>query len=129
MGKISSQDLARYAVNQLHAGASMSDVSEQIAAFLLEERRTKDAASVLRAIEVELDQRGNTQLVITSVHGVSDQIKSQLASLLDVENPTYSEVIDPSVIGGVKAKAGDKLVDLTIETKLKRFKSQVMRSK
>lgn len=119
--------ISRYAVNRLESGVPASDVAAEIASVLIEERRTRDMAAVMRAIEKELAIRGKVQVTVTSAHEVSEAIKMQLAHLLGVENPVFDQVIDASVIGGVKAQAGEKQIDLTARTKLMKFKQQLTR--
>ena len=127
MSKISIKQLAKYAIDQLEAGSDLSDVSQKLASFLLQERRTRDATQLFRAIDRELDERGSTQVVITSAHEISEDVKAQLADMLGAKNPVYDEVIDKSVIGGVKAVAGESQVDLTVRAKLNKFKQAVVK--
>lgn len=128
MAKVTIQELATYAVDEIQSGVAEKTVAQKIAAFLLEERRSRDAAQVMRAIDSELARRGTDHVVITSAHEVSEEVKKELASLLDVKKPIFSDVIDSSVIGGVKAQSGEKQIDLTVRAKLQKFKSEVMRS-
>jgi len=125
MAKVTIKQLATYAVDKIDQGAEMRDIATEIASVLLEERRTRDVAAVLRAIEKELAARGKVQVTVTSVHEVSEAVKMQLASLLGVENPVFDQVIDKSVIGGVKAQAGEKQIDLTARARLNKFKQQL----
>ena len=127
MARISIKQLAEYAVDQLEAGTSGAGVARKIASYLLQERRSRDTSLLFRAIEKELDERGSTQVVVTSAHEVSDATKKQLADLLGAKNPVFDEVIDSSVIGGVKARAGESEIDLTVRTRLNKFKAKVAR--
>ncbi len=129
VSKISTNELAEYAVEQLASGADSQLVARRLAAYLLQERRSRDMPAVMRAIEEELARRGSQQIVITSAHAILEETKKQLSALLDVKNPVFSEVIDPSVIGGVKARSGESEIDLTVSAKLNRFKAKVMESK
>lgn len=126
MGNISTHELAKYAVDQIESGASVSFLSEQLAAYLIEERRSRDMPALMRAIDKEFSLRGSNQVVVTSVHSTTAEIKNQLAKLLEVDNPVFSEVIDKSVIGGVKARSGETEVDLTVRGRLNRFKSNIV---
>lgn len=126
MSKISPVQLAEYVVNQIESGKDVGVVSKMIAGYLVDARQTRESSKVMRAIEAELNKRGTTQVEITSAHQISDETKKQLAELLDAKNPVFSENIDPSVIGGVKAKAGEKQVDLTVRGRLNRFKAKVV---
>ncbi len=129
MGKVTTNDLAKYAVDQLEAGSNIKHLSSSIAAYLLEERRSRDMSAVMRAIDEELTRRGSAQVTITSAHEVSGEVKKQLAALLEVENPQFNEVIDLSVIGGVKARSGESEIDLTVRGRLNRFKTAISESK
>lgn len=125
--KVTDNSLAKYAVDQIELGVSAKDVADMIASLLLDEKRTRDLPRVIRAIEEELASRGSQQVVITSANEVDEQTKKQLAGLLGVENPVFSEVVDKSVIGGVKARSGETELDLTVRAKLNKFKSRVVR--
>jgi len=128
VSRISTNELAVYAVEQLESGSDIKYLSSSIAAFLMEERRSRDMPVVLRAIDEELARRGASQVMITSAHAVSEQTMKQLAQLLEVESPVFSETIDPSVIGGVKARSGESEIDLTVRGRLNRFKTNIVNS-
>jgi F0F1-type ATP synthase delta subunit len=128
MAKITAQQLAVYAVDQLEAGTSSADVAQKLASYLLEERRSREMPAVMRAIDLQLAKRGSPQVVVTSAHSVSEQSKNQLAELLGLKNPVFTEVIDPDVIGGVKARAGESEIDLTVRARLNTFKSNIVKS-
>ena len=125
MANISIKQLAVYAVDQIESGVGTADVARKLSAFLLAERRSRDASPLFRAIEKELGNRGSTQVAVTSAHAVSDEVKRQLADMLSAKNPVFDEQIDPSVIGGVKARAGESEIDLTVRARLNKFKSKV----
>ncbi len=127
MAKINSAQLTAYAVDRLETGVLMSDVATEIASVLLDERRTRDVAAVLRAVERELESRGKVQVTVTSAHEVSEAVKIRLAELMGVENPVFETVIDKSVIGGVKAQAGEQQIDLTARARINKFKQQLTR--
>ena len=126
MSKISLPRLASYAVDELEKGVASNLVAQKISSYLLEERQTREYPKVLRAIEQELARRGSEQVVITSAHAVSEDTKKQLARLLGAENPTFHEVIDASVIGGVKAKSGETEIDLTVRGRLNNFRAKIV---
>ena len=125
MAKVSLQELATFTVDQLEAGESNNVVANRLAALLLDERRTRDLPKVLRAIDEELSARGSTQVTITAANETNEETKKQLAKLLGVDKPVFTEVIDKSVIGGVKARSGETEVDLTVRARLNKFKAQV----
>lgn len=128
MPKINNHQIAQFAVAQLEAGASTQEVARKVASYLLDNRQSRELPSVLRAIEAELNQRGKSQVVITSAREVAENVKQELASLLGAPKPVFYEEIDPKVIGGVKARFGESEIDLTVRGKLQRFKTIVANS-
>ncbi len=128
MAKISIHQLAEYAVSQLEKGVSSDVVAKHIAGYLLDARQGRELPKVVRAIEAELNRRGSSQVVITSAHAVSDSVKKELASILGAQNPVFYEEIDPTVIGGVKARSGESEIDLTVRGRLQRFKATIVKN-
>ena len=122
MRKFHVRQLAEYAVDRIALGESTKNVARRIASFLVSERRTREIPKLVRSIETELELRGSSQVTITSVHEVTDSTKMQLAAVLGAKTPVFSEVLDPTVIGGVKARSGETEIDLTIRGKLNSFK-------
>jgi F0F1-type ATP synthase delta subunit len=129
MAKISANQLASYVVDQLEAGVSQVEIARLLASYLLENRQSRDLSKIVRAIEAEANRRGSTQVTVTSAHAVTEEVKTELATLLGAENPVFHEVIDANVIGGVKASAGEAEIDLTVRGKLNRFKTSIANSK
>jgi F0F1-type ATP synthase delta subunit len=128
MAYVTTQELARYAIEELEAGVNSSVLASKLAAYLVEERRSRDLPAVLRVVNEELARRGSSQVIITAAHTVTEQSKNELARILGVINPVFTEVIDPSVIGGVKARSGETEIDLTVRGKLNRFKTNIVNS-
>ena len=122
------KDLALFAVDKLEKGTSSATLSKQLAALLVEQRRSRDLGQLMRLIESELDRRGKTQVTITSAHAVSDTVKKELARALSAKNPVFHEDINPAVIGGVRANTLEREIDLTIRTKLKQVITNVKES-
>lgn len=125
MTATSNKALVAYATEQLARGTGADTIARHVAAVLVDERRTRDIAPVLRMIETELNRRGSDQVVVSSAHEVSAEVKKQLATLLGAQNPVFYDDIDPSVIGGVKAKSGEYEVDLTVRGRLQVFQNRI----
>lgn len=126
MSKITTHQLAVYAVEELEKGSDVKVVARKLASYLLDNRQSRDLSRVMRGVEDELNRRGKTQISITSAYSVSDAVRNELASLLEAKMPVFHETIDKSVIGGVKARAGELEIDLTVRGKLNRFKAKIV---
>ena len=125
MGKISNKQLAKYAADQLQQGVSTKVLSRQVAALLVSERRSRDALVFARALEVELNARGITPVTLISTYTVGEDVKRQIATMLNTQHPIYNEVLDPQLLGGVHAATLYTQVDLTVRGQLNSFKRKV----
>ena len=125
MGKISNKQLAKYAADQLQQGVSTKVLSRQVAALLVSERRSRDALVFARALEVELNARGITLVTLISAYAVGEDVKRQIATMLNAQHPIYNEVLDPQLLGGVHAATLYTQVDLTVLGQLNSFKRKV----
>lgn len=67
-------------------------------------------------------------VTITTAHKLSSshlsKIKKSVGSKYG-EDVVYSEVVDPSVIGGIKLLIGSKEIDSTVSGKIARLKKQL----
>ena len=125
MAKITTKQLARYAADQMMHGANTAQLAQAIAALLVAERRSRDIGTFSRLLESELASRGKTQVVVTSASPVDALIKERLAALLGAQGALFHEVIDPDVVGGVRATTQHASVDLTVAGQLKAFKQAI----
>jgi len=125
MSRLSLKQIASFAADQLEAGKPSQKLSSQLAAYLIDQRQTKDAASLMRLIESEMSRRGVTEVTLVSAHRLDPGVKKRLAGALGANNPVFHERIDPSVVGGVRASTLERELDLTIATKLRSVMSNL----
>ena len=123
--KYQKKAVANYIADQLQAGQNKTELVSHIAALLVSERRSKELTALMRAVEQELTFRGTTQVVITSARPLLESQKQELARLLGVSKPVFHEIIDQTVLGGVKASTAEKQVDVTLTNRLKVLKHNV----
>lgn len=118
MDKISRRKLARYAVDGVEAGRKLNDIVAELAAYLQDSRRQREADLVARAIEDELAARGTVIAHVTSAHALSASMKDAIKQLVDAREIHINETVDPSVIGGVRIETPGRSLDATIKRKL-----------
>lgn len=120
MSKITTDDLARYIFEQNQAG---KDVSKKVAQYLVAARRSRDLAAVMRKVAKLREQElGITEATVTSVRPISAATKTHIKSLLGGKKVILNEVIDPSVVGGMRVEGAERGIDLTVENQLKQLK-------
>ena len=111
-----------------------SQFSQEIAAYLLAERRVNELDSILRDVQVNWAGAGHVEVVATSAHPLTPEIRSDIKAQIMKLYPAakkiiVSEVLDPAVIGNVRLSLPNRQLDLSVEAKLNKFKQLTMAGK
>lgn len=109
-----------------------SHVAEETLSFLgvlIESGRESDLAGIVTAyVKFANEQRGIADATVTSAKPLSEEEQVQLAEkfgkLLNKKLRLHT-VVDPSILGGVVVRIGDRLYDGSIKSKLEHFAHQV----
>lgn len=101
--------------------------AEEIAAYLLAERRTSELNSLLRDVMQYRADKGIVEVTAHSAHpltaGVRADIDKQIRTLYTTAKTVIiTERHDPSVVGGIRLELANQQLDLTVRAKLNRFK-------
>ena len=110
----------------LKHGISKSD-TKALAAYLLEERRVGDVASLVRDVRADWAQAGYIEVIAASAHELSPQVLKDIEAEARKAYPEaktihITQVLQPDLVGGVKLTIVDRQLDLTIRSKLQQFK-------
>lgn len=116
--KISRRKLALYVADQFTAGASLEQLIREIAAYLIDSRRTGEAELVARAIEDTLAQRGTIIAHVTTAHPLDESLRASIQTLVGAAKLYVDETVDPAVIGGIRIETPGRLLDATMKRKL-----------
>lgn len=116
--KISRRKLAGFVADGIIRGDGISALLTPLAAHLIDSRRTREADLVVRAIEDELEARGVTIATVVSARGLDAEMRQAIESLLDADTLKVREIIDPSVLGGVRIDTPSTRLDATIKYRL-----------
>jgi F-type H+-transporting ATPase subunit delta len=100
-----------------------------LAKLLVQKGRSLDAGAVASAFTRMADENEGIAhaQVTTAVELSSDQlnaIASRLSSSLG-KDVRATSVVDPGIIGGVVVKVGDRLVDGSVKSRLKRLRREL----
>lgn len=101
--------------------------AEEIAAYLLTERRVSELDSVLRDVQADWAEAGLVEVIATSAHVLTPAIKAEITRQIKPLYPGAKTIIiteqhDPEIIGGVRVSLANQQLDLSIEAKLNKFK-------
>lgn len=112
--RLSRRKLAAYAADKLQAGASVSESLKEIAAYLIDTRRTRELELLVRDIEDALATRGTVVADVTTAHALTAELKTAMSKLVGSKNLQLRETIDASVLGGVRIDIPGKRFDGTM---------------
>lgn len=125
MTKLTRRELAEYVAVQLKAGNSR--VIEELAAYLVESRRTREAGLVIRDIESALARHGIIVAHVASAHALDASTRSSVEGLLrqafSAESLHLEERVEPGLLGGVTVSAADKELDASARRRLQQLRS------
>ena len=101
--------------------------SEEVAAYLLSERRVSELDSVLRDVQADWAEAGYVEVLASSAHPLSAATKADITKQVKKLAPDAKQIIitavhDPEVIGGVRLNLANQQLDLSVEAKLNKFK-------
>ncbi|MGC1177190.1 MAG: F0F1 ATP synthase subunit delta [Candidatus Saccharimonadales bacterium] len=103
--------------------------SQEIAAYLLAERRTSELDSILRDVGADWADSGHVEVIATSAHPLTAAVKADIIKQIQKLYPVAKQIIiteahDPEVLGGVRLSLPNQQLDLSIEAKLNKFKQR-----
>ena len=116
--KLSRRKLAQYVVANSKDGIVPSDIIDELAAYLVSSGRQRELTLVVRAIEDMFEESGVVIATVTSARPLDGVVRERLVEKIDAEEVHLREVIDETIIGGLKLETPSASVDVTVRHKL-----------
>lgn len=122
MARLSRRAIATYVADQLLDGTDHKKLVLQLAAYLVETRRTNELTLVIRDIQYYLAEKGSVSGVVTTASTLTAETKKAVEKYIKqqtgAETVSLDSFIDPSVIGGVKVSIPGRELDATVSRNL-----------
>lgn len=117
--RLSRRKIAAYFADELIAGRN---VSQPLAAYLVETKRTREAELVVRDIESALADRGvlladvatSRELTADTQRAVTEYLKQTIGA----SDVTVRSHVDPYLLGGVRIETPGRRLDATLRHRL-----------
>lgn len=123
MSSPSRQQLAEV-ILRLSGRVSEKKLTETIAAYLVESRRTGELDAVMREVaRLREKQDDVTEVTATSAFKLNDGARKAIKSLMGRKQLIINEVVDPELLGGVRLETSEELLDLTVRNRLNQLKA------
>lgn len=126
MATLSRRKLAQHAVTRLKKGDAKAAVLKELAAYLVESKRTKEAELVVRDIERQLAVEGTVIGTVVSARKLTKSALGDVETLIrhhygETATVVLRERIDPSLIGGIRLELPDRQLDASVKAKLEKL--------
>ena len=122
MTRLSRRAIATHVADQLIAGVETKKLILQLAAYLVDTRRTNELSLIVRDIQYYLSEAGSVSGVITTASTLTAETKKAVEKYIKQETGAKTvaldSFIDPSVIGGVKVSIPGRELDATVSRSL-----------
>lgn len=123
MARVSRRTIANVVAQQLTDAVSKKKILHQLAAYLVENNRVREAELIVRDIETELAARGTVVATVWSVRTITKELTNAVEAMVAKEfkgagSIQIREEIDASLLAGIKLAVPGKQVDLSARHKL-----------
>lgn len=123
--RLSRRTIARHVADQLLKGDA--DIMQQLAAFLIDTRRTRELELIVRDTEDALAARGVMIASVASARELTVDAKKAITAFISQTSGASTVHLRPSVdsslLGGVKIDLPGQELDTTLRRKLTQLKS------
>lgn len=126
--KLSRRALAHHVATHLVHGKPQKEIAQQLAAYLIWTRRTKELGLIVRDIQFYLAEHGHIAGTVTAAHELSDAtlkaIEAFAKQKTGAKQISLDTVVDESVIGGIKLEVPGHELDSTVARQLTILKTR-----
>lgn len=132
--KASRTRLAKLVADQTLKKGVSKRFDREVAAYLLSEGRTDELDSLLRDVQADWAAAGHVEVIARSAYPLTATVQADIRREVKKIHPqarqiVINEVTDPDVVGGVRLNLPNQQLDLSIRSKLNRFKQSVTTGK
>ncbi|GAC1391796.1 MAG: hypothetical protein NVSMB46_05610 [Candidatus Saccharimonadales bacterium] len=125
--KVSSRHLAAIIGEKTVAVRDTTQLTKEIASYLLQEKRTADVDSIMRDVMQYRFDHGIIEVTLVSANPLSHADVADASKLVHAEHPKgktfiINQRIDPRVVGGIRIEYANEQLDLTVQSRISTFK-------
>ena len=126
MAKLSRRKLAINAAARLSGGEQKKTVLRDLAAYLIDSGRKVEATLIVRDVEAMLMNNGTAIGTVTSARPLSASALKTVESFVkasdsNVKQVVLRELVDESLIGGMRLELPGRVLDGTVKAKLEKI--------
>lgn len=119
--KLSRLKIARYVVQSLRAGRN--EVVMELAAYLVETKRTQEVDLIVREVDEQLERSGDVRVKVTTAGTLDDTLRAEIAKVIGAQSLQVEAVTDATILGGVKLETASRRLDATVAHRINMLRS------
>lgn len=127
--RISRRKITVYIADKFAKGGDKTKLINELAAFLIDNKRTNELDLILRDIEYQLLRRGIVLARVTSAFELAAETRAEITKMIkDNTHATIIELqqfIEPTLLGGVRLDLPGMQLDNTISRRLTTLRTNV----
>ena len=127
-GKRAPAEVKLTMVNTLFGKKISAEALAIVSHLVTQPRNRRITESVTRAAGIVCDQRGEGLAEVRVAHAIGDAQLAKLSTMLEAQygRPHYmDQVVDPAMVGGIRIRVGDHVMDQSVATQLADMKRQL----
>lgn len=130
-GTYSRSKLALYIADALTKGVNETQLSREVAAYLIDQNKTSDLNSILRDVqELRAEKYGVVEVTATTTSPLDTSRLRDVETVAKQQYPhtkrvTVHQAIDPLTVGGINLTFPHTNLDLTIRAKLNQLREAI----
>lgn len=122
MSKPTKRQIAQ-ATLELTKKYSTKRLATLLAAYLIENHRSNELDAIVREVGlIREDATGVVEVNLTSVQKLDQPTVNRIMKLIDTDSFVANNIIDESVVGGVRVETSEKMLDLTVRNRLNKLR-------
>lgn len=125
MSKPTKKQIAQ-ATLELTKKHSTKQLATLLGAYLIENHRSNELDAIVREIgSIREDKTGVVEVNLTSAQKLDQSTVGKIMKLIDTDSYVTNNIVDESVVGGVRVETSAKLLDLTVRNRLNKLREGV----
>ena len=126
---VSRKELAIALLEVAQTEKDTQQLAKKIAAYLISEGRAGEIELLARDLErLQHENSGLLEIRVESAHELNDAVRRTIESLFEAKQKVVHESVHKDIIGGVRVRAQDQILDLSVRTRLRQLKQRVKAS-
>ncbi len=126
--KLSRRALALHVASHLVDGKPQKEIAQQLAAYLIWTRRTRELSIIVRDIQFYLAEHGHIAGTVTSARDLSAETLKEIQAFTKdktgAKKVSFDVNVDEALIGGIKLEIPGYELDSTIARQLTTLKTR-----